>query len=125
VVSPPDGDMGDYMRSLDKIRERGWRTLFPAHGPPIREVEPFLAAYVAHRRHRAAAILAALDALGAANVRQLVALLYADVDPRLHPAAAHTVLAHLIHLVREGEATCDGPPAINARYRLRRLRTAA
>ena len=52
VVSPPDGDMGDYMRSLAKIRDRGWAALLPAHGPPIREVEPFLAAYIAHRRHR-------------------------------------------------------------------------
>lgn len=125
VVSPPDGDMGDYMHSLAKIRDRGWRRLLPAHGPPIHNVEPFLAAYIAHRRQRSASILAGLDALGAANVRRLVALLYADIDRRLHPAAAHTVLAHLIHLVREGEVDCDGPPAINALYRLRRLRTAA
>jgi glyoxylase-like metal-dependent hydrolase (beta-lactamase superfamily II) len=126
VVSPPDGDMGAYMQSLARIRARGWRSLLPAHGPPIREVEPFLAAYIAHRRQRSAAILAALDALGSANVRNLVALLYVDVDPRLHPAAAHTVLAHLIQLVGEGEVECDGPPAIAARFRLRRrLRPAA
>jgi glyoxylase-like metal-dependent hydrolase (beta-lactamase superfamily II) len=125
VVSPPDGDMADYMDSLAKIRARGWRTLLPAHGPPITEVEPFLAAYVAHRRRRSAAIVDALEAMGPATVRRLVAVLYADVDRRLHPAAAHTVLAHLIQLVREGRVECAGPPAIGAVYRPRRLRKAA
>lgn len=125
VVSPPDGDMGDYMDSLAKIRARSWRTLLPAHGPPITEVEPFLAAYVAHRRRRYAAILEALRTGGPATVRRLVARLYADVDRRLHPAAAHTVLAHLIHLVREGQVDCAGEPSIGSVYRHRRLRKAA
>jgi glyoxylase-like metal-dependent hydrolase (beta-lactamase superfamily II) len=125
VVSPPDGDMGAYLDSLAKIRARGYATLWPAHGPPIRDVAPFLAAYVAHRRRRAAAIVDALAAGGPANVRRLVAQLYADVDRRLHPAAAHTTLAHLIQLVREGRVECAGPPAMGAVYRLRRLRQAA
>ena len=125
VVSPPDGDMGDYLESLMKIRTRRYDTLWPAHGPPIRDVEPFLAAYVAHRRKRAGDILAALEAQGATSIRRLVAELYADVDRRLHPAAAHSVLAHLIHLRRAGAVECAGPPTLAAVWRLRRLRRAA
>jgi hypothetical protein len=54
-----------------------------------------------------------------------VAVLYADVDRRLHPAACHTVLAHLIQLAREGRVESVGLPTIGAVYRPVRLRRAA
>jgi glyoxylase-like metal-dependent hydrolase (beta-lactamase superfamily II) len=125
VVSPPDGDMGDYMRSLNKVRARRYGVLRPAHGPAVREVRPFLDAYIGHRLVREKQILDALDALGATNVRRLVAVIYADVDRRLHPAACHSVLAHLIQLVRDGRVECMGLPTIGAVYRPLRLRRAA
>jgi glyoxylase-like metal-dependent hydrolase (beta-lactamase superfamily II) len=125
VVSPPDGDMGDYIDSLEKIRRRRFATLWPAHGPAIREVGPFLAAYIGHRLVREHQILNALETLGPCSIRRLVAVLYADVDRRLHPAACHTVLAHLIQLVGEGRADCMGLPTIGAVYRPARLRRAA
>ncbi|MGA0601386.1 MBL fold metallo-hydrolase [Caulobacter sp. KR2-114] len=125
VVSPPDGDMADYLASLEKVRRRRFHTLWPAHGPPIRDVDAFLGAYIDHRHDRERQILAALDAVGPATVRRLVAMLYADVDRRLHPAAAHSVLAHLIKLVGEGRAACSGLPTIGAVYRPARLRQAA
>ena len=60
VICPPDGDMGDYFRSLETIKARGFDTLWPTHGPPIREPGPFIDAYIAHRRAREAQILGAL-----------------------------------------------------------------
>jgi len=125
VVSPPDGDMGDYLASLRKIGDRRYETLWPAHGPPIREVGPFLDAYVAHRERRAASVLHTLNRRGPMTVRQLVADLYADVDRRLHPAAAHTVLAHLIQLVREGEVDCADIPSLAAVFAPARLQQVA
>jgi glyoxylase-like metal-dependent hydrolase (beta-lactamase superfamily II) len=117
VISPPDGDMGDYFRSLETIKARGFDTLWPTHGPPIREPEPFIDAYIAHRRAREAQILDALGD-GMTGIREMVPVLYKDVDPRLHPAAAHSVLAHMIQLVREGRVRTDGEPTVDADYRL-------
>ena len=118
VVSPPDGDMADYLDSLDKLSRRGFATLWPTHGPPVREVQPFLTAYREHRLQREAQILSQL-ACGPARIPGMVSEIYADLDPRLHPAAAHSVLAHLIKLVREGRVTSDAPPGPGALYQLR------
>ena len=100
IVSPPDGDMGDYYQSLDRIAARGFSTLWPTHGPPVTEPAPFIAAYRAHRLTREQQILDQL-ALGPQKIIDLVTVLYAEVDKRLHPAAARSVLAHLIHLERQ------------------------
>lgn len=115
VITPPDGDMGDYFASLDKVKARGFDTLWPTHGAPIREVEPFIAAYIAHRRDREAQILGALAA-GHTRIWDMVPALYAAVDPRLHPAAAHSVLAHMLHLVREGRVRAAGEPGLQTEY---------
>jgi glyoxylase-like metal-dependent hydrolase (beta-lactamase superfamily II) len=117
VVSPPDGDMADYLENLDKIARRGFATLWPTHGPPITEAAPFLAAYRDHRLEREAQILAEL-AKGHSHIPEMVAEIYAEVDARLHPAAAHSVLAHLIKLVREGRVVSDGPPGPASNYQL-------
>ena len=107
VISPPDGDMADYLASLEKVQAREFETLWPTHGPPVREPGPFLAAYRAHRIDREDQILAQL-AKGRAAIPDLVRAIYAEVDPRLHPAAAHSVLAHLIKLAREGRVSSTG-----------------
>jgi glyoxylase-like metal-dependent hydrolase (beta-lactamase superfamily II) len=119
VVTPPDGDMGAYMASLEKVRARRFSTLWPTHGPPITEVEPFLAAYAEHRREREAQILARLAA-GETRIKVMVPTLYAAVDQRLWPAAAHSVLAHLIELARTRRVTCEGEPRMESDYRLAR-----
>jgi glyoxylase-like metal-dependent hydrolase (beta-lactamase superfamily II) len=116
VITPPDGDMGDYFASLEKVKARGFDTLWPTHGAPVREVGPFIDAYIAHRRAREAQILDALDA-GFTSIKAMVPSLYAAVDPRLHPAAAHSVLAHMIQLVREGRVVAEGE-GLDAKYRL-------
>jgi glyoxylase-like metal-dependent hydrolase (beta-lactamase superfamily II) len=101
VITPPDGDMTAYLRSLDLIRARGFDTLWPTHGPPIREVGAFIDAYRTHRQERIDQILDALKA-GPASIGELVPRLYADVDQRLWPAASRSMLAAMIHLEREG-----------------------
>jgi glyoxylase-like metal-dependent hydrolase (beta-lactamase superfamily II) len=116
VISPPDGNMGDYYRSLDKIRERGFATLWPTHGPPVREVTPFIDAYAAHRRAREEAIVARLKA-GDTLIPEMVKVIYKDVDVRLHAPAAHSVLAHMIHLVEAGRAVAAGPFTLATEYR--------
>lgn len=117
VISPPDGDMGAYFASLDRIKARNFTTLWPTHGPPITEPQPFIQAYIEHRRGREAQILGALGQ-GLTRIKAIVPVLYKDVDPRLHPAAALSMLAHMIHLTREGRIVTDGEPGLDSEYRL-------
>ena len=117
VVSPPDGDMTDYMNSLDLIKAREFTTLWPTHGPPVTAVTPFIEAYIAHRKDREAQVLAALGS-GQTRIKTMVPVLYAAVDSRLHPAAARSVLGHMIDLVNRGVVIADGPPDLDADYRL-------
>jgi glyoxylase-like metal-dependent hydrolase (beta-lactamase superfamily II) len=117
VVTPPDGDMGQYLASLRLIRSRGFATIWPTHGPPITEVDPFLAEYEAHRLERERQVLDQL-ARGPARVTDMVPIVYATVDKRLYPAAARSMLAHLILLVRQGRVVSDGPPEIGSVFRL-------
>ena len=117
VIVPPDGHMGAYYDSLDRIAERNFTTLWPTHGPPITDPAPFIYAYKAHRIDRERQILDQL-AQGHSLIAQMIPVMYAAVDPRLHPAAAQSVLAHLIHLVRTGVVRADGPPGLRSAYSL-------
>ncbi|HQT52172.1 MAG TPA: MBL fold metallo-hydrolase, partial [Phenylobacterium sp.] len=116
VITPPDGDMTDYMDSLDLVKARDFSILWPTHGPPVTEVAPFIDAYIAHRRAREAQVLKAVTE-GHGRIREMVPVLYADVDPRLHPAAARSVLGHMIDLVKRGLVTTDGKPGPDSDYR--------
>jgi glyoxylase-like metal-dependent hydrolase (beta-lactamase superfamily II) len=113
------------MRSLRSVRARRFDALYPAHGPPIRQVDAFLAAYIEHRRDRETQIVMALADAGACTVRELVAALYADVERRLHPAAAHSVLAHLLDLFRRGVVDLEGPLDMTGVWRPLAMRRAA
>lgn len=117
VVAPPDGDMTAYMASLDAVIARGFSTVWPTHGAPITEPEPFLQAYRAHRREREAQILARLSA-GPRRISDMVPTLYAAVDSRLWPAAGLSVWAHLIALERSGRVRASPEAAIDAVWRL-------
>ncbi|MEW6599112.1 MAG: MBL fold metallo-hydrolase [Pseudomonadota bacterium] len=117
VVSPPDGDMGAYYASLDKVAARDFATLWPTHGPPVTAPAPFIAAYRAHRHERERQILAAI-ASGQDTIAAMVPVIYAAVDPRLHPAAARSVLAHLIHLSATGVVAAEPEPSLTAHYRI-------
>lgn len=119
VIGPPDGDMTDYLGSLEKVRDRNFETLWPTHGPPIRDVRPFVQAFIDHRLEREAQVLEQLAA-GKRTIKDMVPVMYADVDKRLHPAACHSVLAHMIRLVELGRVACEGPPCVDNEYWLRR-----
>ncbi|ESQ74788.1 MBL fold metallo-hydrolase [Asticcacaulis sp. AC402] len=124
VISPPDGDMGHYMQSLERIRDRGFDAYWPTHGPPVTDTAPFIDAYIAHRRKREAQIVYALSERGPSTIRDLVPVLYADIDRRLFPAAAHSMLAHCIDLVKRGDIRCDGEPSIISVYECVRVEIA-
>jgi glyoxylase-like metal-dependent hydrolase (beta-lactamase superfamily II) len=117
VVAPPDGNMREYLRSLDTVIAREFTTVWPTHGPPITEVRPFLEAYRAHRLDREAQVLARLRA-GDRAIPDMVPVLYAAVDQRLWPAASLSVLAHLIKLVEDGVVAASPAPALSAEFRL-------
>ncbi len=116
VITPPDGDMADYFASLQKVRARNFNVIWPTHGPPIREVTEFIDAYKAHRLAREEQILAQLRA-GRTTIKDMIPIMYADVDQRLHPAAMHSVFAHMIRLVKAGVLKTDGEPAMDSAYR--------
>ncbi len=121
VVAPPDGDMGDYMRSLEKIRAMKFDALYPTHGDPVKGqdfVEHFITEYAEHRRVRERAILHHLS-LGEHSIPDMVKEMYKDVDQRLHPAAAMSVLGHMIELVKTGRvSTPDDTPSVRSHFEL-------
>ncbi|HLI88111.1 MAG TPA: MBL fold metallo-hydrolase [Ktedonobacteraceae bacterium] len=109
VISPPEGDMLDYLSSLKRLQAMDIAAIVPAHGPVITEPQAKLAEYIAHRLEREQQVLHALEAVpGGASIPALVERIYVDVDPRLHPIAARSVLAHLLKLEREGRVRRQG-----------------
>lgn len=106
VIAPPEGDLAQYLDSLRRLLALDPRLMLPAHGPTIDRPRELLAYYIAHREQREAQVLAAL-AGGPRTVAELVAAIYADVNPELHPIAAYSVLAHLTKLEREGRVQHD------------------
>ncbi|MEA3051320.1 MAG: hypothetical protein QOG72_223 [Sphingomonadales bacterium] len=99
VVAPPDGDMADYMASLDKLLARDDLLYYPAHGPAVADPRAHVRRLIEHRRMRERQILGQLER-GEGRIPAIVAELYADIDPRLFPAAGRSVLAHLVDLER-------------------------
>ncbi|MFP6714844.1 MAG: Hydroxyacylglutathione hydrolase [Alphaproteobacteria bacterium MarineAlpha9_Bin5] len=115
VISPPDGDMGDYLQSLRKLMVREEIRYWPTHGPAIENPRPFVGAFIDHREKREVQILTCLDE-GLVAIPSMVERLYTKVDPRLYRAAGRSVLAHLIHMVNTGRAKCEGKPEIDTLY---------
>ncbi|MGR9385424.1 MBL fold metallo-hydrolase [Rhizobium leguminosarum] len=117
IVAPPDGSMADYMESLERLIAREDRLLLPGHGGPVTEPSTFLKALKAHRLRRELAVLARVRA-GDTQIAEMVKVIYRDTDPKLHGAAALSVLAHIENLMERGEIAADGPPSLAATYRL-------
>jgi glyoxylase-like metal-dependent hydrolase (beta-lactamase superfamily II) len=107
VIAPPDGDMGQYFASLRKLLDRDDQVYHPGHGPSRQDPLPLVRGYLAHRRMREEAIRARV-AQGARSVGDIVAAIYADIDPMLHGAAALSTTAHLEHLVEQGRLRKTG-----------------
>lgn len=116
IVAPPDGSMADFMASLEKLLARDDRLFLPGHGGPVTQPASFLRALRTHRRMRERAILERIKA-GDRLIPDMVKVIYASTDPRLHGAAALSVLAHLEDLVESGRVATDGPPSLSGAYR--------
>lgn len=116
IVSPPDGDMTQYMASLRKLLGRAETTYYPGHGGPIDDPQPFVEAFIRHREAREDQIRACL-ADGPMTIPAMVRVMYADVDPGLHRAAGRSVLSHLLAMWERGEVACpDSPPGPDSTY---------
>ncbi len=116
VVAPPDGSMGDYMASIEKLRTRPESVYWPGHGGPVRNPQRYLRGLVHHRRQREAAILGRIEA-GDTTIEQIVAAIYVGLDARLVGAAKLSTLAHLQDLVARGFVTTEGAADLEARFR--------
>lgn len=117
VISPPDGDVRHYIESLKKIAALAPDILVPTHGPWIKNAAPFIRGIIAHRHMREGQILHHLGG-GVETINDLVALMYKAVDIQLHPAAARSVLGHMIALVDEDKVVCKGAIGLSGTYSL-------
>ncbi len=116
IVAPPDGDMADYMASLEKLRQREDALYYPGHGDVITQPNRLVRGILTHRRQRETSILARLQA-GDRLISEIVPKIYEQLAPALHGAAALSVFAHLEDLVARGLVTSDGEPTLASIYR--------
>ena len=107
LVSPPDGDLTDFMASCEKLGARNWRVFYPGHGAPVSDPNARLDWLVAHRRAREASILKALNA-GPATAEDLARVIYTETPAALLGAATRNVLAHLVDLTGRGRVAPQG-----------------
>lgn len=116
IVAPPDGAMSDFMASLDRLATRDDAIYHTGHGGPVTNPRAFVRGLRTHRKMRERAILERLKA-GDRTIPEIVTAIYRDTDPRLHGAAALSVLAHLEDLAARGLVAAEPEPSIDAVYR--------
>lgn len=114
IVSPPDGNMGAYLDTLDRLAARTDAIYWPGHGGPVRHPQQFVRALAAHRRGREQSIVEVL-ARGSASFDQIVGHLYGPIAPDLAWAASQTARAHLEHLLARGMISADGTEGLSLR----------
>ncbi|KIC20696.1 MBL fold metallo-hydrolase [Leisingera sp. ANG-Vp] len=117
LVSPPDGDLTDFMASCRRLRAREWRVFHPGHGAPVTDPAGRLDWLIAHRESREAAILQAL-AKTPATARALAVEIYTDTPSALMKAAERNVFAHLVDLTARALAAPQGPLSATAVFEL-------
>jgi glyoxylase-like metal-dependent hydrolase (beta-lactamase superfamily II) len=115
AISPPEGNMTDYLRSLEMLLGRlRDKVYMPGHGGRLEGPRRTLRAYLLHRRWREQSVLAAIRQ-GRTTIRAIVPAVYHGLDDRLLPAAASSVLAHVERLIEQGHVTCEGEPTFDRR----------
>ncbi len=124
VISPPDGDLFDYLSSLRKLLDRDDVRFWPTHGPAIDDPQEYVQSFLDHRLSREAQIVATLGN-GPSTIKAIVPDMYADVDKRLWRAAANSVYSHLLSLHKEGrvgaadDSGAEAEPTLTATWSLR------
>ena len=117
IISPPDGNMGDYLASLALLLERDDRIYWPTHGPAVQDPKTLVRAFIAHRQARQRQILECVGR-GQRRIADMVPSMYADLPEWMHPAAARSVLAAIEHLIGQGALAAEGEARLDAIYRL-------
>jgi hydroxyacylglutathione hydrolase len=117
VIPAEDGDLLDYMRSLERLRQLGVRRIYPAHGPVVEDGPALIAEYIEHRLLRERQILEVLGD-GAATIPAIVARVYAAVPKNLHAMAGQSVASHLKKLAREDRVREHPVPEAPSRWDL-------
>lgn len=119
VISPPDGDMRQYLENLEKVRRLRVDAIAPAHGPVLTDPDAILSWYVAHRLERERLVLLALARRGKATANELVPDVYTDVPKDRHLIAAFSLWAHLRKLRSEGFAASRKPDDLNGTWEIK------
>ncbi len=115
VIAPPEGNMGDYMRSLERLTARKDRIYLSGHGESIREPQRMVRAYIVHRKMRETMVLDAIRA-GNATISALLKIVYPSVDGHVASAAALSLLAHIEYLIEKRLVSCDGSPSLKSSF---------
>ena len=115
MVSPPDGDLADFMASCRKLQKRDWRVFYPGHGAPVQDPQSRLSWLLNHRLQREAQILDLLR-ISPMSPKELANAIYTDTDQSLLGAAARNVFAHLIDLCSRGIVQTNGAPRFEKTY---------
>ncbi len=115
VVAPPDGNMAEYMASLQLVRARDDHVYWPTHGAPIEAPQRLVKGYITHRKMRENAILKTLNS-GPYKIIDVVLKIYQGLDPKLHGAASLSVLAHMEHLHMQEKIEFEGAFGLDATY---------
>jgi glyoxylase-like metal-dependent hydrolase (beta-lactamase superfamily II) len=114
VIAPPEGNMADFLESLERLMQRNDKLFLPGHGGRILTPQRVVRAYITHRKWREQTILACLDE-GIGTIPGIVGKLYGTLDMALKQAAALSVRAHLEHLIARKivgtESAGDSPEA--------------
>jgi glyoxylase-like metal-dependent hydrolase (beta-lactamase superfamily II) len=115
IVAPPDGNMAQYMASLETLLKRQEKIYFPGHGGRLDRAKEFVRGLRAHRKMRETAILHRIRS-GDRTIREIVEVIYKETDKRLHGAAALSVFAHIEDLLAKNKIACEGTPGLNSNY---------
>ncbi len=108
VIGPPDGNMKQYIESLEKLKQFDISMIAPGHGNLMKDPKSVVDWIVSHRMFREKKVVDALTEFSKANLDQLVEKVYDDVDERLHRIARASLLAHLNKLIEEDKAVSKG-----------------
>jgi glyoxylase-like metal-dependent hydrolase (beta-lactamase superfamily II) len=118
VIGPPDGDMTQYMESLEKLLVRSEDIYWPTHGTCISDVKNYVQSFIDHRLERERQIMQCLKA-GHTRITDMVPVMYTDTDKRMYGAAARSVLAAMIRMIDTGQVVCNTEkPEVESEYRL-------